>query len=112
MESFGTVSRWQWLHSYCTIKACTRTGKGEALRASELSECIGPIGPLLGSATLQCMYTILGCGYRCDKGIVVQLQLIAKRIQQTAAKSIDSVRGATSRRREWHTYNRRAVAGG
>ncbi len=43
-----------------TIKARIRSGKGEALCASELSEIIGAIGPLLGSVTLLCMYTILG----------------------------------------------------
>jgi|SRR6266702_345396 len=51
-----------------TIKAHIRAGKGEALRASEPSVYIGHIGPLLVSATLQCTYTILGCGYHCKKG--------------------------------------------
>ena len=45
-----------------------RTGKGEASHASELSEYVGPIGALLCSVTLRCMYTIMGCGYHRNKG--------------------------------------------
>ena len=84
-----------------TIKARIRTGKGEALCASELSEIIGAIGPLLGSVTLLCMYTILGGGYRCPA---------VSHLEKDSAKS-GQIHRFRPRSNRW-AYNHHAVAGG
>ncbi len=75
-----------------SIKARMRTGKGGALRASELSEYIGSVrlGYIAGR-----VYP--GLRISLQHGFVVQLHLISKRIQRTAAKSIESVRGGIKR---------------
>ena len=84
-----------------TIKARIRTGQGSALCASELSEFIGAIGPLLGSVTLLCMYTILGCGYRCPA---------VSHLEKDSAKS-GQIHRFRPRSNRW-AYNHHAVAGG
>ena len=92
-----------------TIKARVRTGKGEALRAPELSEYVASIGPLLGSATLQCIYTADIIGTRV-------IFLDASNLETDSANSgqIHSIPSAEQQaeQREWRTYNRRSVVGG